>query len=62
MALKILHGVDVGRVSQAFHLQDHLGVELHPEMVLEVECLGDPADVDTVEDLERHRLGAAPPP
>ena len=36
-------------------------MQLHPEMVLEVECLGDPADVDTVEDLERHRLGAAPP-
>jgi molybdenum cofactor cytidylyltransferase len=36
-------------------------MQLHPELVLEVECLGDPADVDTVEDLERHRLGAAPP-
>ena len=28
-----------------------------PEMVSEVECPGDPADVDTVQDLERHRLG-----
>jgi hypothetical protein len=36
-------------------------MQRHPEMVLEVECLGDPADVDTVEDLERHRLGAVPP-
>jgi len=28
----------------------------HPEMVMEVECPGNPGDVDTVEDLERHRL------
>ena len=29
----------------------------HPEMVVEIECPGNPADVDTIEDLERHRLG-----